>query len=147
MDPQELFDSCDTDNSGDISLDELRVIIERLNDNMQIKEKAVIKSFFKQYDTNNDGTLSRNEFNMIMKQAQRQVNQKKVQEAMAPEGDEFEEDFDDAADEGIFTDAFDTVKGWFGGKKGDKQEKNVASQDDSAVNMIVERLSKGGVSF
>ena len=33
-DPMSLFDSCDKDGSGDISIDELKELIQRLNDNM-----------------------------------------------------------------------------------------------------------------
>ena len=76
----ELFNSCDQDQSGTISIDELTQTICELNPDMKNKEKAVIKQYFQILDHDKNGTISRDEFSRMMSQAKRAVATKQAQE-------------------------------------------------------------------
>ncbi len=55
----ELFDSCDVDNSGSISTEELTAALKRFGKTMQLKELEALKKYFEYFDSDGNGTLSR----------------------------------------------------------------------------------------
>ena len=56
---EELFRSCDLDNSGKISSQELSKVIQALSSDFSIKEVFYIKSFL---DIDKSGEINENEF-------------------------------------------------------------------------------------
>jgi Ca2+-binding EF-hand superfamily protein len=50
MESDELFDMCDVNNDGGVSITELRQTVSRFDPDLLIKEKACIKKFFGTYD-------------------------------------------------------------------------------------------------
>ena len=85
------------------------------------KDLQAIQKFFSQKDTDGNGTISMTEFMTLYSVAEQTATKKKINDAArakaAEDGDEFAEAEIEEADQGMFTDAFTTVKGWFGGKK------------------------------
>ncbi|CAG9318525.1 unnamed protein product [Blepharisma stoltei] len=59
IEPSELFNLCDTDNSGKISLEELEKLIRSMNIGFKIKDFHALVTFL---DTDKSGELSREEF-------------------------------------------------------------------------------------
>ena len=68
------------------------------------------------------------------------VSRKKEMDAVAEEDDEFAEAELAEGDESMFTDAMDTVKGWFG-------KKEAPPKDNEKVKKIVGQMEKNGLAF
>ena len=62
VDSAELFNSCDVDNSGSISTEELTNFLKGLGKTMQLKEQEAIKKYFAYFDTDGNGKLNQQEF-------------------------------------------------------------------------------------
>ena len=67
------------------------------------------------------------------------VGRKKEMDAVA-EDDEFAEEDLAEGDESMFTDALDTVKGWFG-------KKEAAPNNIEKVNKVLKEMEKSGLAF
>ena len=65
-------------------------------------------------------------------------------DAVAEEEDEFAEGELAEGDESMFTDAMDTVKGWFGKKEAPAK---VVKVDNEKVKVIVGKMEKTGLAF
>ncbi len=57
--PEKLFASCDSDNSGNVNIEEIKNMLAGLKPLIQIKELRMIHSFL---DVNHDGKVARQEF-------------------------------------------------------------------------------------
>ena len=114
MQPSELFSACDKDRSDSIDLTEFKNFIRTLKESLMEKDLQAIENFFSQYDTSGNGKLSKSEFLTAFGQAQTKATSTKLTVAV---DDDFAEADIEQADQGMFTDAFASVKGWFGGKK------------------------------
>ncbi len=89
-------------------------MIMKLKPSMKEKDLQMIEKFFSTLDKDKSGQLSRAEFLSHFEQATNKVKQMQVEIAG---NDDFAEAEIEEADQGMFTDAFVTVKGWFGGNK------------------------------
>lgn len=56
---EELFNLCDSDDSGFISPNELKGTIEQVKPSLLLKELKGIETYFAKFDLNSDGKLSR----------------------------------------------------------------------------------------
>ena len=70
------------------------------------------------------------------------TERKKQIDIVADEDDEFAEGELAEGDESMFTDAMDTVKGWFG-----KKEAPAKGVDNEKVKVIVGKMEKSGLAF
>ena len=120
MDGTELFNAIDTDNSKVIQSKELSELLYSMKNSLRQKDlSSIVKYFFR----NEEEGLDRSSFQTSYDRACATVKKHKASknELLASKPEAAEDEFAEAdlaeADQGMFSDAFATVKGWFGGKK------------------------------
>lgn len=116
MDAQDLFNACDSDSSGEVSVDELVKVLQQIKPSLMLKDIECVHRYF---DVDKSGLVTLEEFEQRFNRATKMVEQRRERAFArgADPDDEFGEEEVDEGDEGMIGDAVDTVKGWFGVKK------------------------------